>query len=296
MSEFWSWWIILITVLNVVGCWALLYWTRRMKGSVKDNETTGHVYDGIEEYNNPLPKWWLNMFNICLIFSVGYLILYPGLGKFAGVLGWTQEGQHAQEVAEAKAIYAPLFAKYASTPIEELAKIKQATEMGKRIFVNTCFGCHGSDARGNPGYPNLTDNDWLYGGTPESIEKSILDGRHGIMPGFEAALDAEQLDGLVQYVGALSGNKVDPTKAEIGKALFEQQCFACHGKDGKGNTALGAPNLTDNIWLYGGSANAIAKTIREGRQGVMPAHKDILGRDKSHLVAAYVYSLSMQEK
>lgn len=294
MSELWSWWIIVITVVNVIGCWALLYWTRRMKGSGDENKTTGHVYDGIEEYNNPLPKWWLNMFNICLVFSVGYLILYPGLGNFAGVLGWTQQGQHAEEVAEAKAVYAPLFAKYAATPIEELSKVKQATEMGKRIFVNTCFGCHGSDARGNPGYPNLTDKDWLYGGTPQAIEQSILSGRQGVMPGYASALNPEQLDSVVQYVGKLSGNAVDSNKADAGKIIFEQQCFACHGIDGKGNLALGAPNLTDDIWLYGGSSSVIAKTIREGRNGEMPAHQDILGKEKSHLVAAYVYSLSNQ--
>jgi cytochrome c oxidase cbb3-type subunit III len=292
MSEFWSWWIIVITVVNVLGCWALLYWTRRMKSSGKENETTGHVYDGIEEYNNPLPKWWLNMFNICLVFSVGYLVLYPGLGKFEGVLGWTQEGQHAEEVAQAKAVYAPLFAKYSSTPIEQLVGNKQATEMGKRIFVNTCFGCHGSDARGNPGYPNLTDSDWLYGGNPNAIKQTILNGRRGVMPGFEAALNAEQLDSLVQYVGQLSGHQVDSAKAADGKTLFDQQCFACHGKDGKGNVTLGAPNLTDDIWLYGGSSVTIANTIRYGRSGEMPAYHELLGEDKIHLVATYVYSLS----
>lgn len=292
MSEFWNWWVILITVVNVLGCWALLYWTRRMKDSGDENETTGHVYDGIEEYNNPLPKWWLNMFNICLVFSVVYLILYPGLGNFAGVLGWTQQGQHAEEVADAKAIYAPLFAKYASVPIEELSKVKQATQMGKRIFVNTCFGCHGSDARGNKGYPDLTDKDWLYGKDAAALEQSILNGRSGMMPAYEEVFDAAQIDGLVQYVGQLSGNQVNEQQADIGKALYNQQCYVCHGVDGKGNVALGAPNLTDNIWLYGGSSTTIAETIRKGRNGIMPAHKEILGKEKSHLVAAYVYSLS----
>ncbi|MBV1909716.1 MAG: cytochrome-c oxidase, cbb3-type subunit III [Kangiellaceae bacterium] len=295
MSEFWSWWIILITVVNVLGCWALLYWTRRVKGSVGENETTGHVYDGIEEYNNPLPKWWLNMFNICLVFSVAYLILYPGLGNFAGVLGWSQTNQHTEEVTEAKKTYAPLFEKYALIPLQQLSKMKQATEMGKRIFVNTCFGCHGSDARGNPGYPDLTDNDWLYGGSPTNIESSIINGRNGVMPAFEAALNAEQLDNVVQYVGQLSGNKVDIAKATDGKMVFEQHCFACHGNDGKGNIALGAPNLTDSNWLYGGSSTIIAKTIREGRMGAMPAHLDILGKERAHLVAAYVYSLSNRQ-
>lgn len=292
MSEFWNWWIVLITVINVFGCWALLLWTRKMKESESEDETTGHVYDGIEEYNNPLPKWWLNMFNICLVFSVGYLVLYPGLGNFAGVLGWSQQGQHAEEEMHAQKVYAPLFAKYAATPIEELSKVKQATEMGKRIFVNTCFGCHGSDARGNPGYPDLTDKDWLYGGTAASIVHSINHGRNGVMPGFGSILKADQIDQLVQYVGQLSGHAVDEEKAESGKAIFNQQCFACHGLDGKGQIAMGAPNLTDDIWLYGGSANIIAKSIRDGRIGEMPAHNEILGNDKTHLVAAYVYSLS----
>jgi len=292
MSEFWNWWIIIITVVNVLGCWALLFWTRRMKGSAEENETTGHIYDGIEEYNNPLPKWWLNMFNICLVFSVIYLVLYPGLGNFAGVLGWTQQGQHQQEVEEAKKVYAPLFEKYAAIPIAELSKVKQAREMGKRIFVNTCYGCHGSDARGNPGYPNLTDKDWLYGGTPASIEQSILLGRSAVMPAFGSILKAEQIDGLVQYVGKLSGHSVDETKAAVGKSIFDQQCFVCHGANAQGNIAMGAPNLTDNVWLYGGSSSVIAQTIRLGRQGKMPAHQDILGKEKTHLVAAYVYSLS----
>jgi cytochrome c oxidase cbb3-type subunit III len=291
MSEFWNWWVITIVAINIVGCFALLHWTRRIKDS-EEGETTGHVYDGIEEYNNPLPRWWLNMFYITLVFSIGYLVLYPGLGNFAGTLNWSQENQHTSEVELAKETYQPLFSKYAQTPIAELAKVKQATEMGKRIFVNTCFGCHGSDARGNPGYPNLTDKDWLYGGSPEQIEQSILLGRKGIMPAFGASLTAAEIDGLVQYVGQLSGNKVDLNKAKIGKSVFDVQCFACHTKEGTGNTAMGAPNLTDSVWLYSGSATGIAKTIREGRTGDMPAHAEILGNERAHLVAAYVYSLS----
>ena len=296
MSEFWSWWVIAIVAINIIGCWALLYWTRRIKStSGEDNETTGHVYDGIEEYNNPLPRWWLNMFYITLVFGVGYLILYPGLGNFAGYLGWTAQNQHAEEVESAKAVYQPLFDKYKETPIPELAKVSQAVEMGKRIFVNTCFGCHGSDARGNPGYPNLTDKDWLWGGSPEQIQHSIVKGRIGAMPPFGSSLSAEQIDELVNYVGKLSGNKVDETKAAAGKTTFDAQCFVCHGSDGKGNIALGAPNLTDNIWLHGGSRTSIAETIRNGRNGEMPAHGEILGEAKSHLVAAYVYSLSNKE-
>ncbi|TQV87497.1 cytochrome-c oxidase, cbb3-type subunit III [Aliikangiella coralliicola] len=293
MTEFWNWWVIIIVAINILGCWGLLYWTRRIKES-EEGETTGHVYDGIEEYNNPLPRWWLNMFYITLVFSIGYLVLYPGLGNFKGTLEWSMEGQHNNEVESAKRLYQPLFDKYADVPIAELAKIKQATEMGKRIFVNTCFGCHGSDARGNPGYPNLTDKDWLWGGSPEQLKHSIVNGRIGAMPPFGANLTASQVDELVNYVGQLSGNKVDEAKAAAGKATFDVQCFVCHGTDGKGNTSVGAPNLTDNIWLHGASKTAIADTIRNGRTGEMPPHKDILGDAKSHLVAAYVYSLSNQ--
>ena len=232
------------------------------------------------------------MFNISLVFGVVYLILYPGLGNFAGVLGWTQTGQHIEEEAKAKETYAPLFAKYANISIEELSHVKQATQMGKRIFVNTCSGCHGSDARGNTGYPNLTDRNWLYGGSVANIEYSINYGRKGIMPGYDSSLNAEQIDGLVQYVGKIAGHSVNESKASIGKTIFDQQCFGCHGADAKGNIAMGAPNLTDNIWLYGGSATNIAKSIKKGRQGEMPAHLDLLGKERSHLVTAYIYSLS----
>lgn len=293
MTEFWNWWVIVIVAINILGCWGLLFWTRKMKeNEVEDTGTTGHVYDGITEYNNPLPHWWLIMFYITLVFGIGYLILYPGLGNNKGVLGWTQEGQLEEEVAAAKAIYQPLFDKFLAVPIEELANNKQATEMGKRIFVNTCFGCHGSDARGNPGYPNLTDSDWLYGGSAEQIKQSIVAGRVGVMPGFETMLSAEQIDELVQYVGSLSGNKVDANKAEAGGKTFALQCAVCHGSNATGNIALGAPNLTDNIWLHGGSARSIAQTIRGGHNNQMPALGEILGEGRAHLVATYVYSIS----
>lgn len=293
MSEFWNWWVIIIVVINIAGCFALLIWTRKIKVSkIENDETTGHIYDGIQEYNNPLPRWWINMFYITIVFSIGYLVLYPGMGNFKGTLNWTQENQHTEEVDTAKKVYQPLFEKYSKIPIAELSKVEQATKMGKRIFVNTCFGCHGSDARGNPGYPNLTDTAWLWGGSAEQIESSILNGRTGAMPPFGGALSADQVAGLVQYVGKLSGNKVNEEKASIGKTIFDTQCFVCHGTTGTGNVAMGAPDLTDDVWLYGGSGVSIAQTIREGRTGQMPAHADILGKDRVHLVAAYVYSLS----
>ncbi len=294
MSDFWSWWIIVVVVINVGGFYLLLQWTRKVKVKSSSKGTTGHVYDGIEEYNNPLPRWWLNMFYITFVFAIGYFILYPGLGKFEGVLKWTQENQLEGEVEQASKIYQPLFDKYLNVPIAELAKNKQATEMGKRIFVNTCFGCHGSDARGNPGYPDLTDNDWLWGGKAENIELSIIKGRTGQMPAFGESLKAHEIDELVNYVGKLSGNDVDATKAAAGKLLFDVNCFVCHGQDGKGNIDVGAPNLTDSVWLHSASRSGIAETIRNGRMNQMPPHAEILGKARVHLVAAYVYSLSNQ--
>lgn len=295
MTEFWSWWIIVLVVINVAGCWGLLHWTRNMKES-EDQKTTGHVYDGIEEYNNPLPRWWLNMFYITLVFTLVYLMLYPGLGSVTGSLNWSQEGQHADEVKAAKASYQPLFEKYAATPIAELARIKQATEMGKRIFVNTCAACHGSDAGGAPGFPNLTDNDWLYGGSAEQIKQSVTLGRQGMMPALGTMLNDQQVEALVNYVASLSGEQVDVAQSAEGKVLFEGAgtCFGCHGVDGKGNIAMGAPNLTDKIWLYGGSKAAITQTIKNGRNGKMPAHQSLLDEAKIHLVTAYIYSLSNQ--
>jgi cytochrome c oxidase cbb3-type subunit 3 len=293
MSSFFSWWIIILTLGNIAGAYWLIRWTmKRRPGESAEGTTTGHSWDGLEEYNNPLPRWWLWLFYITLVFGVIYLILYPGLGSFAGTFGWTQDKQYDEEVAKADAKYGPLFAKYAELGIPETAAQPEALQMGKRIFLNYCAQCHGSDARGAPGFPNLADGDWLYGGSPEAIQTTILNGRSGVMPALGPALGKEGLDEVVEYVLSLSGRSEDNAKAEKGKARFQTLCVACHGPDGKGNQALGAPNLTDETWLYGGSRGAIAKTIAQGRNGVMPAQKDFLGKDKAHLAAAYVWSLS----
>jgi cytochrome c oxidase cbb3-type subunit 3 len=290
MSAFWSWWVIIIVAIMIIGSFVLLHLTRKMDDN--GEETTGHVYDGIEEYNNPMPKWWLNMFYITLVFGIGYLFLYPGLGSYQGYLGWTKEKAWQEEVAEAEKQYGPLFEQYKNTPIAELIHDEQAMDMGRRIFQNVCFACHGMDAGGKPGFPNLKDQDWLYGGSPEAIQQTVLFGRNGQMPAFGETLNEEQISQLVSYVRSLSGQKEPAHEVKYGEALFKQNCVACHGADGKGNQAIGAPNLTDKIWLYGGSRKVIARTIRNGRTGHMPAHKDILGEAKAHLVAAYVYSLS----
>ena len=295
MSDFWSNYIIIITLLNIVGCFWLIKWaSKKRKGEAKEGDVTGHVWDGdLEELNNPMPRWWLWLFYITLVFSIIYIWLYPTMGNMKGSLGWSQVGQYEDEVAEANKKYGPLFAKYAATSLTELAKDKKANAMGQRLFLNYCSTCHGSDAKGAHGFPNLTDKDWLYGGSPSAIKTSILNGRTGIMPAMGAALGGDKgVDEVANYVMSLSGRKVDEAKATAGKPKFEMMCAACHQASGKGNPALGAANLTDKIWLYGASAGVIKKTIAEGRTGQMPAHKNFLGEDKSHLLAAYIYSLS----
>jgi len=291
-SEFWSWFIIAIAGGGIVWLFYLLSGTN--KADTEEGVPTGHVWDeNLEELNNPLPRWWLYMFYFTIFFAIGYLILYPGMGSFKGILGWTEVGEYEQEVADADAKFGPLFAQFEQTPIPELAKNAAAMTAGERLFVNYCAVCHGSDARGAPGFPNLRDNDWLHGGSPEKIEESIMNGRNSAgMIAWEAALGGEEgVNQVAEYVMSLSGRDVDAALAAEGETKFAL-CAGCHMPDGTGNQALGAPNLTDNIWLYGGSPRSIKESIAKGRQGTMPAHNEFLGKAKSHILAAYVYSLS----
>lgn len=298
MSDFWSFYIIAITVINIVGCIALLYFTRKKKPSAENEETTGHIYDGIEEYDNPMPRWWLWMFYITIIFSVIYLILYPGLGKFEGVLGWTQDNQYTEEVRVADEKYLPLYERYAQMSIEDLQQQPEALKMGQAIFANTCFGCHGADARGSLGFPDLTDNEWIYGASPAALKQSILQGRNGVMPAWGETLSERDIDSVSSYISSKNVNKRAFVEdlVEQGKSVYDKTCAACHGADLTGNVALGAPNLIDSVWLHGASPGLVKDVIRYGRINRMPAHIDIIGEDKSHLVAAYVYSLSNQQE
>lgn len=295
-SDFWSWWVILLTLGNIAFCWWLIVWTMKKRaGESASGDVTGHTWDeSLQEYNNPLPRWWLWMFYLTMVFGIGYLILYPGLGKYPGMLGWTDNSQYDQEMASAEATYGPIFAAFASRSVEDLARDGEAVKVGQRLFANYCATCHGSDAGGGPGFPNLSDNDWLYGGTAEAIKTSILDGRggNGMMVAWKDTLGEQGLDEVTAYVLTLSGRDADAKLAEAGKARFETMCAACHMPDGSGQQALGAPRLNDNIWLYGGSPGAIRQSIAQGRNGKMPSHRDFLGEDKAHLLAAYVYSLS----
>lgn len=296
MSTGWSWYVAILVTSNVVGAAVLLFWVRSTRAGAAPGETLGHAFDGIEEQDAPLPRWWLWLFVGTIVFTVGYLVLYPGFGAFGGTRGWTQRGQYAEEMRAAQARYGPLYARYAAEPLPAVAADPQAVAMGQRIFANTCSPCHGADARGGPGYPDLTDADWLWGGDPATIEATVLNGRGGMMPPFAPALGGpDGVRDVVAYVLSLSGRTVDPAQAAAGKQRFDTICVACHGPAGKGNPALGAPNLTDDVWLYGGTAAAITEGLEHGRMGKMPAHGETLGPEKVHLVAAYVYALSHPE-
>ena len=293
MSNFWSGWIIVIALANILGCVWLIWWASKpKKGEAAKGDVTGHVWDDdLQELNNPMPRWWLWLFYITIIYGLIYLAVYPGYGAYKGTLGWSQTGQYDEEMKAANQTYGPIFAGYAKQTADELVNSKAAMDSGRRLFLTYCATCHGSDARGSQGYPNLADNDWLYGGQADQIKTSIMSGRQGVMPGF-AHLGDKGVDDVASYVMTLSGRNADAAQAQAGKATFDVQCAACHGADGKGNVFIGAPNLTDKTWLYGSTKRHIKTSIEKGRNGVMPAHKDFLGEDKVHLLSAYIYSLS----
>ncbi|WP_185266205.1 cytochrome-c oxidase, cbb3-type subunit III [Halopseudomonas xiamenensis] len=295
MSNFWSGYIIALTVVFLVLITWLLFATRKGQQVDQTTETTGHNYDGIEEYDNPLPRWWFMLFIATLVFTVIYLILYPGMGKFPGVLGWTQVNQYEREVSRAEAQFAPIFANYSEMSIADVARDEEARRIGQRLFATNCSVCHGSDARGAFGFPNLTDNDWIWGGEPEQIMTTLRQGRQAAMPAWLAVIGEEGVRNTAGYVRHLAGLESEGVDLEAGKQVFNTNCVACHGPDGKGNPLLGAPNLTDDVWLYGSSMLQVQHTIRAGRNGNMPAQAH-LGEDKLHMLAAYVYSLSLEDK
>jgi len=294
MSLAWSAFVISLVALNVCGCAWLLYVNRKAKSKPDQTEqSVGHAFDGIEELNNPLPAWWTWLFVVTLVFLLVYLILYPGLGRFAGVLGWSSDGQWDGQIEEAKEKYGPIYARYFEKSIPELLHEPAAIEMGARLFANNCSSCHGSDARGGDGYPNLTDDDWLYGGDPDTIVQTITKGRHGVMPPLGAAIGGEPgIEQVAQYVLRLNGRPHDEKLADQGAIQFAKICAVCHGPDGKGNQSMGTPNLTDGIWLHGGRVADIEDRVRNGKASQMPAHEGILEPEKIHLLALYVYSLS----
>ncbi len=315
LTDFWSWWVILLTSISLVLCFWIITINLKNYTHVDEGESMGHEFDGIEEINNPLPKWWTYMFYFILAWAIGYLIVYPGMGNYQGLFGWKSSNQGIvtmaesrelaekakaegllvqfdQEVKKADEVFGPVFKAFADRSILDLAYDDEAYKVGQRLYLQNCALCHGSDARGSTGFPNLTDSDWLYGGKPEQIKATLMHGRVGAMPGWEASLGEQGIQEMTEYVLKLSGRKVNDKLAAAGEAKWAL-CAACHGPDGRGSVAhgldFGAPNLTDNVWLYGGSRRAVEETLRNGRNGVMPAWKDILGEDKIHVISAFVY-------
>ena len=300
VNEFWNWYVILIVLISVIACGVFL-WSQSVHhpGGEQTTVTTGHVWDEtLNEYNNPLPRWWMWLFYGTVIFALIYVALYPALGRYPGIFGWTSVGEHTKEVATVDAQVKPLFEKFQKMDLQAVAADKEAMEMAGRLFQTYCIQCHGVTGQGSrdKGFPNLTDKDWQWGGTPEQIVETIANGRMGVMPPYGGSPEAIGGEAgakeVANYVRSLSGLTHNSDLAEKGKAKYETVCFACHGQDGKGMQALGAPNLTDKTWLYGSSEAKIVETIVAGRQNQMPAWKEFLGDAKIHLLSAYVLGLS----
>ena len=292
-SSFWSIYVAGISLVSILACLLLLWFSGKAEAMTANDNTTGHVWDGdLREMNNPLPRWWVWLFILTVVFSLIYLALYPGLGTFAGKLGWTSTGQYTAEVARGNTDVEPLYARFNGMKPEDVAGDPQAMAIGERLFMNNCSQCHGSDARGSKGFPNLTDGDWLHGGTPEKIRETLTLGRIGNMPPMAAAVGTpDEVRNVAHYVLSLSKSPHDSVKASLGKSKFAV-CAACHGADGKGNQALGAPNLTDDIWLHGWGENAIVAMVNNGKVNQMPAQAGKLTESQIQVLAAYVWSLS----
>lgn len=293
MSSGFSLLVVLLSVVNIVAMVWLLWWTRKRRDESAAAPTTGHTWDGdVTEYNNPLPRWWLFTFLISIVFAVAYLILYPGLGNYRGSLGWSSEDQHARSQAAMAAESQRVLAPFASATVAELRSNAAALAVGRNLFADNCTLCHGSDGRGATGFPNLTDREWQWGGEPDSIVTTISAGRTAVMIGWKDVLGGDQgVKDTTAFVLSLSGRTSTVGDAARGKTLYEANCIACHGPTGAGNPLLGAPNLTDSVWLYGGSPSAVRDVIANGRQGQMPAQADKLSEVKIRLLAAYVLSL-----
>lgn len=291
--NFWPVFVTVVTLVSIVACLLLLWFTGKARAMTASDNTTGHVWDGdLREMNNPLPRWWAWLFVLTVIFALVYLALYPGLGSYSGKLGWTSTGQHRAELDKGNADVAPLYAKFTAMAPESVAADPQAMAIGERLFMNNCAQCHGSDARGSKGIPNLTDKDWLHGGAPATIKETLIKGRMGNMPPMAAAVGSpEDVRNVAQYVLSLSGSPHDSVQAALGKPKFAV-CAACHGADGKGNPALGAPNLTDDIWLHGYGEAAILAMVNNGKANQMPAQADKLTEAQIHVLASYVWGMS----
>jgi cytochrome c oxidase cbb3-type subunit 3 len=294
MSASWSWFVMALVALNVAGCVWLIRWTGKRRPGDPKPDDTGHVWDGdLTEYNKPMPRWWIGLFYATIVFSLGYLVYYPGMGAWRGSSGWTSTRQHDADKVEADARLARVFAAYKERPLADLARDPDALRHGQSIFAHHCAACHGSDARGAKGFPNLADDIWHWGGSDAAILTSVIEGRTATMPPLRAVLGSEiAVTEAAVYVQSLASGAGDPALVAAGKRHFEALCIACHGAGGKGNPALGAPDLSDGYWLYGGDFASIRSSIADGRSGTMPAHAPLIGAERARLAAAWVYSLS----
>jgi cytochrome c oxidase cbb3-type subunit 3 len=292
-SNFWSFFVAGVTLLSILACVLLLWFSGKAKAMTANDNTTGHVWDGdLREMNNPLPRWWVWLFVITILFALIYLAMYPGLGTSPGQLAWTSAGQHKLEIDKGQAEVAPIYARFVAMSPQDVAKDPQAMAIGERLYMNNCSQCHGSDARGSKGFPNLSDRDWLYGGAPENIKETLTKGRMGNMPPMGAAVGtADDVKNVAHYVLSLSGSPHDTLRASLGKSKFGV-CAACHGLDGKGNPAVGAPNLTDDIWLHGFGEKAIVAMVNNGKVNQMPMQADKLSAEQIHVLASYVWGMS----
>jgi cytochrome c oxidase cbb3-type subunit 3 len=292
-SSFWPYFISFIVLGGIFGCLILLFMTSKVKQMSTTDNTTGHVYDeDIVEMNNPMPRWWMWLFVITCVFGLAYLVIYPGLGTYKGLKKWSSKQEYEQEIEASKQKLAPVYARFANMTPEDIANDKKAMAIGERLFMNNCSLCHGSDARGSKGFPNLTDQDWLHGGSPEKIKETITHGRHGMMPPMAAAVGgAEDVKNVANYVLSLSNSKHDINRANLGKEKFAA-CAACHGAEGKGNQMMGAPNLSDNIWLHGFGEAAIIERINLGKDNQMPAQEGRLTPEQINVLASYVWRFS----
>jgi cytochrome c oxidase cbb3-type subunit 3 len=290
----WAFFIAATTVLGMAACIGLLVIASKRRVMASDN-TTGHVWDeDLRELNNPLPRWWMWLFVITVVFSAVYLAFYPGLGSNAGTLKWTSQNQFEAEQARARTAMEPVYAKFKAMTPEQLAADSQAMAIGQRLYLNNCAQCHGSDARGSKGFPNLTlpAESRLATETAEQIAAVITNGRTGNMPPMAAAVgSAEDVRNVAHYVLSLSGSAHNAVAAQLGKPKFAA-CAACHGPDGKGMKAVGAPNLTDKVWLHGWGEQAIVEIVTQGKVNVMPAQGRLLTPEQTQVLSAYVWSLS----
>ena len=295
MPAFWHWFVAAGTILFIIWCVWLISWSAKQgPQDVADEDLVGHKWDGdLEEWNNPAPKWWLYLYFITIIWGIGLLVAFPGLGNFKGMLGWTSAGQYEAEMQYAAETYEPIYEEFAAMDFEALMSNDDAMALGKSLYASYCTTCHGSDARGAPGYPNLTDDDWQWGSGEANIVATLTNGRMAVMTPWAQVLGSDEaVTNMARYVRSLSGLEEADEAVQAMQQQFTMYCAACHTPAGTGNPVLGAPNLTDDVWLYGSSLDTVRETLIKGRNGQMPAHGEMLGKNRTKILAAYVQSLS----